>query len=420
MKLIRKTINQIGLALIPVMILGTVFINYTIRWIAYQEADDYLAYEMNRVQRVFDRIGEIPQIYTIHEISVTDRPIAPFFKDTLVEVVSDADPERYRELLFTLNTQDGEYVAVVLRQITLSQRDIARGSVFIIMGLLLLMTITILIVVNIQAERIWTPFFRTLGMLRKYRVQDDPPDFERTDVHEFRMLNQTVRGMLQKMSGDYQRVKECNENISHELQTHLAVIKTANEELINHFSGNEASMEQSRRAYVAATKLSHIHKSLLLLSKIGNKEFDTTSLVRPADILKQALADFDELIQLREIRVETSIRDNRIRMDYGLAVVLITNLVKNAVKHNLDGGTIRITYEGTVLEVVNTGKPYAGNPESLLQRFIRGEDGNTGLGLAITRQICDSYGFSLSYTVDGQLHCIRIDFAEPAPENLQN
>ena len=78
-------------------------------------------------------------------------------------------------------------------------------------------------------------------------------------------------------------------------------------------------LDQARRAYVAATKLSHIHKSLLLLSKIGNKEFDDTSLVRPMVIIQQALEEFGELIQLRNIRIDTELQDNRVRMDYGLA-----------------------------------------------------------------------------------------------------
>jgi len=421
MKLIRKTINQIGLALLPVMIVGTVFINYTIRWIAYQEADEYLTYEMERMERDFERTGVLPEVQGVSELIEGSLLVTePVFTDTLLQIYPDIEPERYRELRFVLES-DGRpnKGTVILRQVTLSKGEIAKGSVFITMGLLLLMTLTILVVVNIQTERIWSPFFRTLHKLGSYRVQEEAPVFDASDVHEFHMLNQTLNAMLQKMSGDYQRVKEFNENISHELQTHLAVVKTTTEELINEYAGNEVVLDQARRAYVAATKLSHIHKSLLLLSKIGNKEFDDTSLVRPMVIIQQALEEFGELIQLRNIRIDTELQDNRVRMDYGLAVVLITNLIKNAVKHNLDGGLIRVSYTGTMLEVVNTGRLYTGDPRNLLQRFIRGDDGNTGLGLAIARQICETYHFTLNYLVQENLHMVRIDFGVDSTENLQ-
>jgi signal transduction histidine kinase len=411
MKLIRKTIYQIALALLPVMLLSTIFINYTIRWIAFREADKFLAYEMEKVQRLHERTGDIPVVYGMSEVLYGQERQVTTYRDTTFISEIDGEDERYRELRFSLpDRSTGDWVTVVLRQVTLSKDDIAKGSVYIILVLLLLVSGTILLVVNIQAERVWAPFFRTLKKLQGYQVQQPAPEFEESIIHEFGMLNQTVSGMLRKMSGDYRRVKELNENTAHEIQTHLAVIKACNEELLNILPFESKAIEQAKRSHLAATRLSHIQKSLTLLSKIGNKEFEAVTQVQPDEITIQILDEFQELLQLREIEVRADLKPHPVRMDYGLAVVLVSNLLKNAVKHNVDGGEIDVRYHAGRLVIRNTGKPYPGDPNELLRRFIRGDGGNTGLGLAIAHQICETYGFEISYDVAGKWHKISIRF----------
>jgi signal transduction histidine kinase len=411
MKLIRKTIYQIALALVPVMLLSTIFINYTIRWIAFHEADKFLAYEMERMQRNFDRTGEILPVFGMSEILSGEPHQKPTYRDTTFISEIDGEDERYRELRFSLPDGDsGRYSTVILRQVTLSKDDIARGSVYIILMLVLLMSGTILLVVNMQTERIWAPFFRTLERLQAYRVQQAAPEFEPSRIHEFDLLNHTVSGMLRKMSGDYRRVKELNENTAHEIQTHLAVIKASNEELLNILPVDSDAIEQAKRSHLAATRLSHIQKSLTLLSKIGNKEFESVTEVHPDEIIVQILEEFQELLQLRDIQVRVDLKRCPVRMDYGLAVVLFSNLIKNAVKHNLDGGELEVTYGTAILIVRNSGKSYPGDPSELMKRFIRGDGGNTGLGLAIARQICETYGFEINYEVSGTWHQISIRF----------
>lgn len=411
MKLIRRTINQIALSLIPVIILGTLFINFTIRWIAYQEADEYLSYEMERIDRNFTKTGELPQVYGMSEIQPGLMVTTPTFRDTLLQTSEEGELEQYRELLFPISDdRTGVHHTVVLRLATIGKQEIAYGSVYIILGLMVLVALAILIVVNIQTERTWNPFFKTLDKLQQYRVQESAPTFEKTEINEFNMLNDTLRRMLQKMSSDYKRTKEFNENIAHELQTHLAVIKTSSEELLNVLPPEGHEMNEAKRTYLAATKLSHIQKSLILLSKIANKEFEETTYINPKHIILSVLEDFSEIIQLRGIQVTTRLSDAKLNMDHGLAVVLFTNLIKNSVKYNLESGVIQISLQDNKLYVENTGKRYTGDPQNLLQRFIHSEDGNTGLGLAIAKQICETYGFDLDYSIRDDRHIISILF----------
>ena len=97
-------------------------------------------------------------------------------------------------------------------------------------------------------------------------------------------------------------------------------------------------------------------------------------------------------------------------MDAGLAEIMINNIVKNAVKHNIDNGYIDIQLKKSWLTIINSGKPYPGDASSLLLRFTKGDEGNIGIGLAIVREICDLYQFKLSYTIEDTTHILTILF----------
>jgi signal transduction histidine kinase len=125
----------------------------------------------------------------------------------------------------------------------------------------------------------------------------------------------------------------------------------------------------------------------------------------------QALEYFGEAISIRAIKVERRFEPCILSMDAGLAEILINNLIKNAVKHNIDNGDIVVTLSARVLIVENSGLPFAGNAETMLARFAKGKNGNIGIGLAIVKQICELYGFGITYTVLEQAkHKISISF----------
>jgi len=407
--LISRTLRQIAFVLLPVSILAGVFINHVIKAIAYEETDEYLTYEMDRIKRYHDIHQALPGLHSVDEILPVVDFFEPFFKDTLFFEIGDDEWIPYRELYFTLEA-NGQRKGVVLRHLLLGKDDIARGSVYIVIGLLLLFSMTVLVVVNVSAERIWQPFFDTLSRLKEYNVKDTIPEFERTDIDEFNRLNTTLRQMLTKMSRDYSRTKEFNENAAHELQTYLSVIKTSNEELLNILDPDSPAMIQAQKAYTAASRLSHIQKSLVLLSKIGNAEFDDFKPVALDTVVRQIMGDFKEVMDLREIRQQVDLIPLKLSMDHGLAVIMVSNLIKNAVKHNIEGGYLRVELTKQHLRIDNSGKPYNGDPAHLLGRFTRGEEGSTGLGLAIVKQICEVHGFGIHYAVQQGEHQVTIRF----------
>jgi signal transduction histidine kinase len=93
-------------------------------------------------------------------------------------------------------------------------------------------------------------------------------------------------------------------------------------------------------------------------------------------------------------------------MDEGLANVLITNLIKNAIVHNVDQGEIELMIDSEKMVIRNDGPPLNFDERSLFKRFTRNikKSGSFGLGLSLVKKICDTYNIAISYRYENQKH----------------
>jgi signal transduction histidine kinase len=151
-------------------------------------------------------------------------------------------------------------------------------------------------------------------------------------------------------------------------------------------------------------------RSLLLLSKIGNGEYPEKKPVAIDKIAEQTLDFFSEAMQMRGLHVKVNLQPTILEMDTGLANILITNLVKNAVVHNIHQGSIEVTLDSRLLQIENTGLELEGPASDYLDRFRKGASGNMGLGLNIASEICRLYNFELEYHANGNLHRVAVLF----------
>lgn len=411
MKLIKRTYTYTAKWMIPVIIIGSVFCFYMIEYISYEETDEFLTYEMQRLIDYHEAHNDLPEFHQVANILPDVRFEKPMFKDTLMLEPGDNEMVPYRELYFTIS-HNGNDQTLVLRHLLIGRDDIAEGTLLIILGLMFLITVFLYIMVNSIAGKIWNPFYQTLDKLVKFKISGPLPEFPATAIDEFQSLNTTLDTLLKKIADDYRHNKEFGENASHELQTHLAIIRANTEKLLNS-PDTSLEVEELQKIYTASTKLSQVQKSLSLLSKINNREYSNPVKVDFRNTVEQAFEIFTEAITIREINVDKHLRGCTLTMDAGLAEILVNNLVKNAVKHNIQNGTIRIILSPVELTIENSGLPFNGNADMLLERFAKGKNGNIGIGLAIVKQICELYNFRISYTVSEQAeHKISISFPQ--------
>ena len=97
-------------------------------------------------------------------------------------------------------------------------------------------------------------------------------------------------------------------------------------------------------------------------------------------------------------------------MNESLATILITNLLKNAFVHNVDGGHIRIEITSHRFTFCNSGVEHSLDSTHIFERFYQGikKEGSTGLGLAIVDSICRLQNIGLKYYFQNGEHCFEI------------
>ena len=257
------------------------------------------------------------------------------------------------------------------------------------------------------------PFHHTLQKIQQFNFQTNKPlHFEKSKVSEFNHLNGFLERMTQKLLKDYRQIKEFSENISHEIQTPAAVVSGKLENLMN----LEMTEEQAHLIYSAYQNNERIHRivrSLSLLAKLENEEFDPPSEIDLSEIFIKNIELLSELITLSDLNLQTEIKPNvMVKMHPFIAEIMINNLLGNAIKHNFKGGWIKVKLGLNQLLIQNSGNSLQHSPIELIERFKKESDKpeSVGLGLAIVNQICKTYQFSFGYATDVSIHTTTIDF----------
>jgi signal transduction histidine kinase len=230
--------------------------------------------------------------------------------------------------------------------------------------------------------------------------------FPVTSTEEFTFMNESLGMAARKAEEDYLLLKEFTENASHELQTPLSIIRSKLEMLIQEKDLSHRQSEIVRSAFAAIKKLSRLNQSLLLLTKIGNQQFNVQEEIPLDERIENKFGQFRELWQTSGIEVSSHLLPATIRASPELIDILLNNLLSNASNHNIPQGNIDISLEGRRLSISNTGLAVPLDPRRMFTRFYKGEQhtGHNGLGLSIIKQICEVTTLRPAYQFSGNRH----------------
>jgi len=292
--------------------------------------------------------------------------------------------------------------------------------------ILLVLLVVVVISSGLISKYILAPFKRTMRVIQSFDLkQREPIRLPSTRTSEFMELNQFLKKMTEKAQEDYQSLKEFTENASHELQTPTAIIRGKLDLLMESDIRDEQAILIAEMQN-ALERLSRIHSSLTLLTKLENNEYVAKEPVNISNVVRETLNAFDELIQMKALVLDMHIEKGiYVPLHVALADLLVTNLVSNAIRHNVTGnGFIRVNLSREGLVVVNTGREPQVATAELFERFKKGNAAgdSIGIGLAIVRQICELSGFDIVYEYKGGLHGLAVSFLPrvPASKLLQN
>jgi two-component system sensor histidine kinase VanS len=224
---------------------------------------------------------------------------------------------------------------------------------------------------------------------------------------EFRELADAFDTMLERIEAHVGEQRRFAANASHELRTPLAITRTLLDVARN--DPNRDTAELIDRLHVINTRAIDLTEALLLLSRADQRSFNTDR-VDLSLIAEEATETLLPLAERRGLSIETSGEVTPTTGSHALLLQLTTNLVHNAIVHNLpERGTVWVTTsvrpDAAVLTVENTGEILAPQLIStLVEPFRRGterirtDDAGVGLGLAIVKSITQAHDGTLTLT----------------------
>lgn len=317
--------------------------------------------------------------------------------------------------LTTTHLAGGKKIAVTSSTYIITADTIYLEGIFMVFAWTFIFLISAVVILSeIFSGYILSPFYSALQAVRNFSIdQKEKIVFEKTSTYEFAELYDFLFKMTENAAKDYTVLKEFSENASHELQTPIAVIK-AKMELLMQTNLNEDQLIKLTAMYEELEKLSKINHALTLLTKLENfqgSNDETTDLSR---ILKQSVAAFSDLAEMKGIKICCEIPDGiAVMINEELCKILFDNLLSNALKHNSGKGFIYINLSQKAFVISNTGMAPTVPTEELFQRFKKNNQSlnSIGIGLAIVRKITEIFHFSIRYSFADELHTVEINFS---------
>ena len=219
---------------------------------------------------------------------------------------------------------------------------------------------------------------------------------------ELDRLTDVLNGMLARLDESFQRVRQFTVRASHELKTPLTLLRSEVESIARGDYKPEEREEVFGNLLDEIQRLARMVDALALLTKTGDgaEEFVFESV--PLHVLIREISeDANVLATEQGLTSQLGECDEvEIRGDRGRLRQLLLNLIENAVKHNVLGGTIKIGLRAmearAVVEISNTS-PAGGEDfgDRVFEPFFRGKTAlkgrieGSGLGLSIARWIVE-------------------------------
>ena len=398
MKLLTKTSLNFISASVIFFLVGSVAMYFSVRNIIAEDLQNRLLQQQKDFFYNADQNNLTDLSSKLVFIQITDKEIMYSFSDTVL-IVNDSYI-LYRKLQFSY-LKDEQYYNVSILKNQIQSDSLIKKIVIMNVGFAMLFFLIMFFVNRHSIKSALSVFYSTIRKLEDFELSKlQTLTLETAEVQEIKKLNEVFEKMATQIYNDFEAQKEYTENVSHELQTPLAIISYKADELMQADNLSKEQLEQLALLLETTNRLSKINQALIFLTKIDNRFYSQGSSFSLNDLIKEKLQIFETAIQDKNLKLKLDLLDiTQIYMNPYLAETLIINLIKNAIIHNLNGGLLRIHLSNNILSISNSGSPLSFPEKDIFKRFTRSEDSkkNLGIGLSIVQRICELYNFDLKY-----------------------
>lgn len=200
-------------------------------------------------------------------------------------------------------------------------------------------------------------------------------------------------------------------NVSHELKTPMTSIRGYSELLeTGVINDKDASKKALDKIHDEVNNMSTLINDILMISRLENKDVDVIKHpVHLTPLVDEIIDTMQVEIDKKHLQVDKELDDITYTSNHQHMHQLLSNLITNAIKYNVDGGKIIIkSYQfgrNIIIEVSDTGRGISKIDQGrVFERFFRcdqgrdKETGGTGLGLAIVKHIVQYYQGNITLT----------------------
>lgn len=298
---------------------------------------------------------------------------------------------------------------LVIRTSTVEEDELIYDLTTALIVLYIVLVISIVVVNGYLLNKAMRPFYLILDKLKKYQF-GIPADQENKEyiIKEFEELNVEINEMIERNELVFYQQKQFIENASHELQTPLAIVINKIDLLIQNDDLDEKNLNFLTGVKNDLRRMVGLNKSLLMLSKIENSQFNKTAGVDFNALISKLVRNYEDFIEFKKVDVNI-IEKGSFEADFNrdLADILLSNLLKNAIKYNNEEGTLNIMIEDDRITFQNSGAAMGLDPSRIFDRFYKqsSDHTSTGLGLSIIKTIIKQYpGWDIVYKFEDKMH----------------
>lgn len=328
------------------------------------------------------------------------------------------------------------YVGLLEKPFTLLMRNTFLAFLLIMAGATLLAVLLSLAL----GKAVWNPVSRILQGTELVASGDLHSRVDAaTDIVELKKLEESFNAMVTRLDERETRIMSAQHKLSELNKTYLDLVGFVAHELkgllssviLNAYSVRDGFLGminfKQRKALDQVTRnldyLASTVRNFLSLSRIekGELELKVREVPLKEDILDVAAEEFAKQAGEKEMEIVSNVRPGLlVTVDPDLFLIVVNNLVTNAIKYGSYGGKIILSAEETdaavTLEVYNDGIPLASDHlGELFKRFSRIRSPETkkiqgtGLGLFITKEIIEKHGFRIRIEPQGQGNAFLIE-----------
>lgn len=345
--------------------------------------------------------GELKMDNTIHSCRIDGRK--GFYRSMLLAHYDD-----YTDLFVLFVTDMGEYTKWIL-------------SINILLLFILALTISIS---SILALRIADSISRPIIDACTYAAEIGSGDFITVPIvesnEEIKQFCSSLNAMSTRLKDYDETQKQFLQNASHELRTPLMSIQGYAEGIENDVFPKPK--EAANIIKKESLRLNKLVTELLTLSRIENHTYlHELQIYDISDLMLDYLQRIHGLLLKSKLELKVELSENVLaNLDESLFSQTIINIISNAVRYAKSEISVK-TYlkpigetKFAVVEIADDGDGIAKEElPHLFERFYKGEKGNFGLGLAISKSALESMGGSLeAFNQKGAVFLLKIPYAK--------